>query len=561
MKKVLIISALFIAGAASAQNLNPVVEVTNVYAREATGIEKPSQLLSLPDSVYKFDLDFDYTVKSTPYKGAYEFNPYLVQLRPSARLSAEQKLYLKAGAGYRMHPELDFVWNPVRTQNFRLDLYATHNSYMGHYRKITVQENVVDWNGEKQADGGVNAKTTAGADLWAAFKGGEFTANLQYRNILATDFYSLGEPALWSHHKGQVEARVQNAPGAKFIYNVGTRLAFLGYGDQKETHTVSDATLGLRLGKNNSLRVTAGLETVGFGEDESGLKLEVTPHYQFAGKRFNLDLGVKYSYLQSGLLSYPYKGGILFPDVNFSFRLAKNAVVYATANGGDKLNCYDTLLEDNPYLAGFDWYRDVTVTRFNVFGGIRGSVSGKFSYDLRGGYKWMDNACGWSFIETVDPSYEASSQLVDVPEPDLLVLTMAYVSPLRTLYGQLTLSWVSASWDLSGTAYYGHTPKPDKETPAQINVFGPPSFTARGHVFYKWADRIKVGATIETRSKLNARRPVPGFQDLGFQAEYAFSRHMGVWLKVGNLLNQTIQKTPFYAEAGIYGSAGVKLTF
>ena len=562
MKRVLItISLLAACVALQAQNLNPVVEVTNVYAREATGIEKPNQLLSLPDSVYKFDLDFDYTVKSTPYKGAYEFNPYLVQLRPSARLSGEQKLYLKAGVGYRMHPEVDFVWNPLRTKNFRLDVYATHNSYIGRYRNITVQENVVDWDGTMRDMSGICSKTSVGTDLWAAFKGGEFTANLQYRNILATDYFGYEGPRSRTHNRGQFEARVQNKPTAKFIYNVGTRLAILGINTTQEFHTVSDATLGFRMGRNNSLRITAGLETVGFEENQSGLKLEVTPHYQFSGKRFNLDLGVKYSYISSSPLAYAYKGGILFPDVNFSFRLADAAVVYAAATGGDKLNCKDSLLEDNPYLGGFSWYRDVTVTRINVFGGIRGSVAGKFSYDLRGGWKWLDNACGWSFIETLAPSYDPSSQLVDVPEPDFLVPTMAYVSPLRTVYGQLTLSWVSASWDIMARGYYGHTPKPDKETEAELNVFGPPSFTAAGHVFYKWANRIKVGATIETRSKLNARRPVPGYQDLGFQADYAFSRHMAVWFKLGNILNQTIQKTPFYAEAGIYGSVGIKLTF
>ena len=105
------------------------------------------------------------------------------------------------------------------------------------------------------------------------------------------------------------------------------------------------------------------------------------------------------------------------------------------------------------------------------------------------------------------------------------------------------------------------TPITVKETAAEINVFGPPSFTARGHVLYKWANRFKVGATIDVRSKLNAKRPVPGYQDLGFEADYAFSRHMAAWIKLGNLLNQTIQRTPFYAEAGIYGSVGVKLTF
>lgn len=561
MKRVLItISLLAACTALSAQNLNPVVEVTNVYAREATGIEKPNQLLAVPDSVYKFDLDFDYSVKSTPYKGAYEFNPYLVQLRPSARLSGEQTLYLKAGAGFRLHPEVDFVWNPLRTKNFRLDVYANHNSYIGHYRNITVQDNVVDWDGTMREKSGIRSNTVAGTDLWAAFKGGEFTANLQYKNVFATDFYGYGGPGSYSHHKGQLEMRIQNKPAAKFLYNVGTRLATLGYASIREFHTVSDATLGFRMGRNNSLRVTAGLETVGFEEGQNGLKLEVTPHYQFAGKRFNLDLGIKYSYIGSTAGVYEYKGGILFPDVNFSFRIADAAVVFASATGGDSLNGYDTLLEDNPYLGGFAWHRDVTVTRINVFGGIRGSVAGKFSYDLRGGWKWLDNACGWSFVELEPIYYSSAYPVSDSVEPTLLP-TMAYVSPLRTIYGQLTLSWVSSSWDIMARGYYGHTPKPNKETPAELNVFGPPSYTAAGHIFYKWANRIKVGATIDVRGKLNARRPVPGYQDLGIQADYAFSRHMAAWLKLGNLLNQTIQRTPFYAEAGIYGSVGVKLTF
>ena len=53
MKKTLILSALLVSAAATAQNLNPVVEVTNIYAREATGIEKPEQLRALPDSVFR----------------------------------------------------------------------------------------------------------------------------------------------------------------------------------------------------------------------------------------------------------------------------------------------------------------------------------------------------------------------------------------------------------------------------------------------------------------------------------------------------------------------------
>lgn len=555
MKKVFIISALLIGGVASAQNLNPVVEVTNMYAMEASGIEKPEQLLPLPDSVFKFNLDFDYSVKSTPYKGAYEFNPYLVQMRPSARLSGEHTFYLKAGAGYGFHPEVDVVWNPVRKDNFRLNLYATHNSYMGRFRRITIQENVVDWNREMQADGGINARTEAGADLLYAFKGGQFSADLQYRNILATDFYTNHEdPQIYGHHKGQFQARVQSNPGTRFLYNVGTRVAYLGYAEVKEFHTVSDASFGIRAGRNNSFRLNLGLETVGFDQGQSALKLEVAPHYAISTKRLNLDLGVKFSHISRSENAYPFKGGIIFPDVHFSLRLADAIVLQAAATGGDVLKTYDSLLEDNPYLGGFMWSRDVTVNRVHVMAGLRGSAGARFSYDVRVGYKWSDNACGWSFIPyfAEDGNQEATPYYMP---------TMSYVSPLHTYYAQATLALNLANWDILGHVYYGNTKPPVKDTPVAENVFAPAGFMAHGHIFYKWAQRIKVGFTVDARGELKAKRPVPGYQDLGFYGEYTFGRKMAVWVKAGNLLNQTIQRTPFYAEQGIYGSVGIKLTF
>ena len=555
MKKVLIISALLIGGVAGAQNLNPVVEVTNVYAMEASGIEKPGQLLPLPDSVFKFNLDFDYSVKSTPYKGAYEFSPYLVQMRPSARLSGERKFYLRAGAGYGFHPEVDVVWNPIRTDNFRVDLYAAHNSYMGRFRRITIQEDAVTWNREMQDDGGINSRTEVGADLLYAYKGGQISADLQYRNIAATDFYMHpGDPQTFGHHKGQFQARVQSNPGTLLLYNVGTRMAYLGYSGEKEFHTVSDASVGIRAGRNNSFRLAFGLETVGFGENESAFKVEVAPHYAISSRRLNLDLGIKYSYISSSMLTYPYKGGILFPDIQFSLRLADAIVLQAAATGGDMLQTYDSLLEANPFLGGFDWSRDVTVNRVHLMAGLRGSAGARFSYDVRVGYKWLDNAYGWSYLPTF--AEDGAQTTTNYYKP-----TMAYVSPLHTYYVQATLGWNSANWDMMGFVYYGHTPPPEKVTEAAQNVFAPAGFQAKAHIFYKWAHRVKAGVTLDARGQLKAVRPVPAYQDLGLYGEYTFGRKMSVWMKVGNLLNQTIQRTPFYAEQGIYGSLGVKLTF
>jgi hypothetical protein len=330
-------------------------------------------------------------------------------------------------------------------------------------------------------------------------------------------------------------------------------VAYLGYAQIKEFHTVSDASFGIRAGRNNSFRLNLGLETVGFDEGESALKVEVAPHYAINTKRLNLDLGVKYSYISRGDNSYPFKGGILFPDVHFSLRLADAAVLQASATGGDKLHTYDSLLEDNPFLGAFAWYRDVTVNRVHVMAGLRGSVAARFSYDVRVGYKWLDNAYGWSYMDVPGP--QSTDEIISLK----MMPTMVYVSPLHTTYVQATLGWNSPSWDIQAYANYSNTPIPKLETEVEKHVFAPAVFNASGHIFYKWADRIKVGVTVEARSKLRNLKPIPGYQDLGLYAEYTFGRKMAVWVKAGNLLNQTIQRIPFHAEAGIYGSAGVKL--
>lgn len=539
MKKELIISALLLAaGAAYAQNLNPVVEVTGVYAREATGIEKPSQLKALPDSVFKFNLDFDYSVKSTPYKGAYEFNPYLVTMRPGARLSGEQKLYLKAGAGYSLHPEVDFVWNPLRTQNFRLNVYAQHNSYIGSYRNIAKQDGVYTWDGSLKGNG-VSARTRAGMDFLYAFKGGELYADLQYRNVAATDFFLAADPSTLMHHKGQLRAGIRNNPGARFLYGVNTRVAYLKGPADYELHTVTDLSLGFRVGRN-AFRIGAGAETVSY-QGGFGLKAEAVPHYVFSNGRLNMDLGVKLSFIsRSNDAVFPFKSGFIFPDVHISFRIADAAVLQAAATGGDRLNSYDSLLERNPYLGSFRWHRDVSVERFNIMAGLRGSAAGRFSYDLRAGYQLVSNEFGWSYYNNGE-------------------LSMAYVSPLSTIYGQLQLGWNSEHWDVSAFVKYGYTPMPTLETEVEKNVFAPASFRGNGHVFYKWGGRIKLGATLEGRSKLRSHTPVPGFLDLGAYAEYAFGRRLAFWLKGGNLLNQSIQRLPFVVEGGIYGTAGIRL--
>ena len=138
MKKIIIsVSALFaFVAAMTGQNLDPTVEVSRVYEGKLMEVHKPALEMTVPDTLHKFDLGFDYWVFDNPYKGSYEFKPYVMEMRPSSVQKHKNTFFLQAGAGYTLHPMLDLLWSPVKKGAFSMDVFATHRSYIGEYRAL-----------------------------------------------------------------------------------------------------------------------------------------------------------------------------------------------------------------------------------------------------------------------------------------------------------------------------------------------------------------------------------------------------------------------------------------
>lgn len=532
-KSIIAFIVLLLAGAGvQAQNLNPVVEVTNSYIREAGGIEKPSQLLEMPDSVLHFNLDMDYSVQNTPYRGSYEFRPYLVQLRPQVRPTGESRLYARAGAGYSLHPEALVVWNPVRTEKFRLNVFGDHHSFWGQYRNMALKDRIYQYDGTRRS--GHESQSALGADALFTWVGGSLAADVQYKNIAATDL----SQAAFSNNLWQLRARARSAPGSSFEYNAGTRIAYIAANGLNEFHTVTDATLGANLKGVHHVLMGVSAETVGQG-DNLAANFAVLPHYLLTVGDFNMKLGVKVSFIvRSGEDFCPQSPQYVYPDVHISYDLLpENLVLYASATGGDQIVSYDKLLSLNPFIRGFDFHTDNMVTRVNARIGGRGNVASRFHYDLNVGYKWDQNAWTWGMNG-------------DTPCMDY------FNKPLHTFYVNLAAGWNSEKLDIATTAYYGYTIVPDLEG---LTLFAPAPFRINAHAFYNWGGRIRAGVTVEGRSKLPGPAVIPGYVDLGVQASLQMTRTLGFWIKGGNLLNQTIQRMPLYARQGIYFTVGASL--
>lgn len=538
MKKSIITVALLVWGAcALAQNLNPTVEVTNTYIREASGIEKPVLLLQMPDSVQRFNLDFDYAVRNTPYQGAYEFKPYLVQLRPMPRPSDEGTFYLNAGMGYRAHPELTLIWTPVKTEKFRLNLFADHYSYLGQYRKLraNTDAHLVEDTGERY--NGKAMHTDAGANAVLGWSGGVLTADLRYRNIFGED-----QGGICTNNLFQGQARLKSSPDAKFSYEVGTRVSALEMGDLGEFHTVSDASVNFRVGGIHHFGLTAGMESVG-RDGDNAFDVALTPRYVLTAGRFLLNLGVKFSYIfASEHSTYKTKSDFVFPAVNVSFEAIPRALVLqAWATGGDNLNVYSRMVDANPFLYNFHapgTGYDNSTERVNVGLGARGSIAGRFSYDVKAGYAYWKNALVWGYVADAYPA------------------AFAYADPYHLFYVDVKAAWKNEFLEVDGNLTYKYT------TLSMDTFFAPPALSGKLKAVYNWGNRIRAGVTLSGKTARESQTVVcPAFLDLGVLADFQMTRKLGLWVKSGNLLNQEVSDIPFHSEAGPWFTLGLRLHF
>ena len=541
MKK-LIISALMllIAGAGlRAQNLDPTVVVTNTYSQQAGVVEKPSQLMEMPDSVMRFNLDFDYSALSMPYRGAYEFKPYLVELRPTKRGSGESTLYLNGGAGFTVHPELTVIWTPVRKDYFKLNVYADHQSYMGYYRNIGLQDGWFNYDGGRW--GGARMRTLAGVNTLFTWTGGRLEADLRYRNIFASQEDENNVKNNSAYNAADFGMRVESDPDASLYYIVRNRSTVMQEPMGKEVHVKTEAGIGTRFGEHY-LRLGVLADILSTDPAAAG-NIAFTPRYIFNHEDFCFDLGAKVSFMFRSnedfynIANYPWSFMFpLFPDARVTYCLIPDSIaLYAEVTGGHVMNTYEALADENPFLASFAGTVDASVERWNASIGARGNISERFHYDLRVGYALRANALLWGFTDAFTPAF-------------------GFVPKYHLIYTDLDLGWKGDRIEADARVLF------QKTWLAEDRLLAPAMFQGKARLVYNWGNRIRAGVTFDGQTERTANLgSIPGYVDLGLLGDLQMTQKLGLWIKAGNLLNQTVQRVPFYAERGIYFTVGARL--
>lgn len=608
MRKIYLVSAamLMTAAVSFGQNFNPTVEVTNTYQGNASEVHKPLLGMNVPDSLLRFELDFDYEVFEKPYQGAYSFKPYMLNMRPAKDAWRGRQLYLKAGAGYTLHPQFEFVFSPEQSGPFQMSVYASHKSYFGNYHEIKPELKDDLYRLEESGNGfkGYDALTSAGFDGRYNWDRAILSFGLGYYGLAAKDSVMSR-----SYNAFDFNARVRsnNDSESYFLYDVALRgrvandnldlkpMMLKLPGDlwkevtadrQGESWFVLDGLAGTVLGSRQSILVGFEGETASYGRFYDGNigRVAIVPSYRVKSGRWDLNLGLKFESVfrndASDTLCFRKmtggKGQFVYPDVHIGFAAGGRVRIYADATGGSRLNTYSSQIAGthhyNPlFLTPADHglmtsMIDNSVENLNARIGVKGTVSSLFRFDVNGGVGIYENLLMESgrFMES---SFFANASYSDA----------------NLIFANVSLGYQSERLDVEADLRYRSLSFPDKD--ADNLGFALPNYSGDLRMKYNINSRLYAGVSVSASSwregrcgrlafkehpdlvedsfeyafveKVEAR--IPGYVDFGLNCGYKFNRKWTLWLESGNLLCQTIQRTPFYAEKGPWVTAGISL--
>lgn len=540
MKTIKILSAavlLALAIPAGAQNINQSVQVTNDYLTRFSDFQKLGGDLQVPDSLLRFDYSFDYSVFDTPYRGSYEFSPYRIDATPAARLSDANRLYLRAGAGYTLHPELQLAWRVLDEKNYRIGLIADAGGYAGPY----------------QTHGGTAFR---GHDLWgrAALEGEylntgtRWTYGFGYENILAGE--DVETPSFRSgFHSAILQGRAHSRPGSgsRFLYDADVRYRYSTdlYEPQLERGKIGENSVhgGLSLGAD----LTAGFLIFAdasldldaqrhYGELFNGkytaLVAAVTPHVVFELGPVHLDAG-----LRADIGKRMGTKGVfaLAPAVTARVDLPDYGLeIFAAATGGQVLQTHYDIKQVNHFVFRSNEKPYVSQEKLHLKAGVAGHWRSTLQYEVTAGF-------------------------VDYASQPLTALGGVTPVDFKSLYLQLRGAWHDARVDVDGGLRAGNCRLPEVETDA----FAPASLTADLRGTYNWQQRIYAGAYLQAssarRSMTEKWNDIAGYADFGLLGEYRLDKRWTVWAQVGNLLGMAIERMPGNVEKSPYATVGFSL--
>lgn len=597
MRKIISIIGLLtaFAGSISAQNINPNVEVKRDYENRLPVIHKSKMSTDFNDSLNNFSLNFNYMVFDKSYKDLYEFAPTAsAKIQRPAEAQAST-LYARAGIAFPLSPDIFVSYTPklqkissdskfLSTSN--LMVFASHRSFWGDAPLQGVES------GANEADGGkhlteklsqkVNAhtsRTEAGVVAGHYWNTGRLGASIRYTNgydsfygknvYLEESGYEGEYSSVKSHNFNMVAANFNinsletNKETRGFNYSGNVDYNFVGDNSLeklKSHYIAATAEVGPSVGRYSSLLVKFSIRNTNRSVmDESrnyGL-IDITPTYNIKHGNWHLTIGGTFSAKYTNAPAGKHYT-MFFGKAKAQYQLIDNVLaIYAVADGGNNLNNYSSLLEQNPWISPFASCQ-ISSVPIRVAGGITGNISGIVDYDFKAGYSKEKGlpqfVTSFENPAAFDLLYSNTERLFLKAAVD--VFTENFTGNLKMQYNKFNGNkpYNYAPFEAKFIGEYNYM----KRIFVGINIYGrnnAPTCFVKG---YKTTTETEGGSTLtKTEYLYNNDTYIKGFINLGLSARYVINDMLSVYAHADNLLGQRPCFFQQYYQKGINIGGGL----
>lgn len=306
------------------------------------------------------------------------------------------------------------------------------------------------------------------------------------------------------------------------------------------------------------------------------LNLGAHPYIKLQGDDFSVNLGAAVYFAADSENSE--SDVFIYPRVQASYRLSEDAaIVYAGVEGGLHQNSYYDFTQENPFVSP-TLHIAPTDRAYDGYLGLKGNISGRLSYNLKGSYKRENNRAFFManpFIpfNTADEGYENENSF-GVIYNDMNTLEifgeLQYAASKDFNFG-LNASYFNYSIDKNEVMedwYFQAWNLPDVKASLFINANFTEKFYGGLNLFYmgkrKDVNYFISNMIIDDRQLKFSPLPdvtLDGFVDINLNFGFHVNNRLSVFLKGNNLLGNSYERWRNYPVQGLQFMGGVTYKF
>ena len=381
----ILILGYFVAALAQTGMKDIELKATSEFEPTIKDAVKLGDLPEIKDTVKKI-ANINYAIVSTPLVSKYEVIPIDAAKMQNEPLSKLYHSLLKVGMGTYTTPYGEFWINSLRTRDVAYGIHFKHLSSSSHLKDV-------GYSGYSDNEGELFGKKF--------YKKHTLTGEFNYkRNVMHFYGYDTTENNLSKDYTKQRYQLFEPVVKLQSHYTDSNKINHaikVGYYNLTDVYKVAENNVKLNTVFNTYINKERLF--VAFDADYYNHKLpndtfndviiKLNPYFETHGKKWMLDIG-----LAATLDAFSNQSSAKFyfhPQLNAQFDVYESIIIpYVGVNGGLQKNSLRSLSNENPFIASTLNYKNSN-TKINVFGGLKGNLSSKTSYDVKASYSIVDS--------------------------------------------------------------------------------------------------------------------------------------------------------------------------